>query len=219
MDLLQIALVVFIVLFVLAFVYYVKPRFFIGTNEGFTTIAVDAETSPKCVARSPEAQELLRITSAATQQMAPASSQRMAFEELKLILQKATCMDADVSGSGAGTYTTYSLPYNTQHDIEPVASFVGRCLRNAVRSDDIEVLYDKMETRGNELIQAICPQKEMRQKAFDLFHKVLSTSARTITINCLKPQPVMDIPPGVRDPGYYSPPELTRLSAYKEDGR
>lgn len=217
MELLQIALIALIVLLFMAFLYYMKPRFFIG--EGFTTIAVDADSSPKCVARSPEAQELLRITGQATQNHTPASNARMAFEELKLIVQKATCMDADISGMGAGPYTTYTLPYNTQHDIEPVASFVGRCLRNAVRSEDIEVLFDKMETRGNDLIQSICPQKKIRQRAFNLFHSVLSISARSVTINCLKPQPVMDIPPGVRDPGYYSPPELTRLSTYKEDGR
>ncbi len=217
MDTLQVALIGLLVLCLAAFFYYVNPRFF--TNEAFTTVAVDANISPKCVTRSRDAQELLQITNQATAHLGPASEPRMAFEELKLIVQKATCMDADISGMGAGPYTSFALPYNTQHDIEPTANFVGRCLRNAVRSEDIEVLYDKMQTRGNELIQMICQTKESRQKAFNLFHAVLATSARNITINCLKPQPVMDIPPGVRDPGYYLPPALTRLSSYKEDGR
>ncbi len=218
MGTLHLALIGLLVLCIAAFSYYLNPRFFIDM-EGFTTIAVDADVSPKCVSRSRDAQELLQIVNQATAHFGPASESRMAFEELKLIVQKATCMDADISGMGAGPYTSFALPYNTQHDIEPTANFVGRCLNNAVRSEDIEILFDKMQTRGNELIQVICDTQESRQKVFNLFHSVLAVAARNITINCLKQQPVMDIPSGVRDPGYYTPPALTRLSSYKEDGR
>ena len=220
MDMLQIALLVLLVVVVVSFFYYVNPRILTQSeSEGFTTVAIEANEFPKCVARSADAQQLLAHLNAAIQGHPPASQAAMAFQELKLIVQKATCMDADITGQGMGPYTTYALPYNTQHDIEPVASFVGRCMRNAVRSQDIEVLYDKLQTRGNELIQELCNTKESRQYAFDLLQKVLATSAKNVATNCLKPQPVMDIPPGVRDPGYYMPPELTRMSEYTEYGR
>lgn len=217
MDTLQIALLVLLVVVVVSFFYYANPRI-LTQSEGFTTVAVEANEFPKCVARSYDAQQLLKHLNA-SQGQPPASNAAMAFQELKLIVQKATCMDADITGQGMGPYTTYALPYNTQHDIEPVANFVGRCMRNGVRSQDIEVLYDKLQTRGNELIQELCNTKESRQYAFDLLQKVLATSAKNVAANCLKPQPVMDIPPGVRDPGYYMPPELTRMSEYKEYGR
>lgn len=219
MDTLQIALIALFALIIFAFVYYVNPNILTSKSESFTTIAIESNEFPKCLARSADGQRLLAMLRASTKTLPPASEGAMAFEEMKLIVQKALCIDADISGMGVGPYTTYALPYNTQHDIEPVANFVGRCLRNAVRSQDIEVLFNKMETRGNELIQQICTTKESRQMAFNLFNNVLKVSSRQITINCLKEQPVMDIPPGVRDPGYYMPPELTRISEYKEYGR
>lgn len=218
MDTLQIALIGLIIILVVAFIYYTNPMFLTQTD-GFTTIAVEATKFPKCLVRSYDAQELLQQLHAGVKTSLPSSDAAMAYDELKLIVQKALCMDADITGMGAGPYTTYALPYNTQHDIEPVASFVGRCLRNAVRTQDIDVLFDKLQTRGNELIEVICTTKESRQRAFTLFQKVLNISASQISSVCLKPQPVMDIPPGVRDPGYFLPPELTRLSDYKEYGQ
>lgn len=219
MDTLQIALAGLLILIVFAFIYYVYPNILIEKYEGFATIAIEANEFPKCLARSADGQRLLSILYAYVKMQPPASQSSMAYDELKLIVQKALCMDADITGMGMGPYTTYALPYNTQHDIEPVASFVGRCMRNAVRSQDISVLFDKMTVRGNELIQQICPTSNSRQTVFDLFHNVMKVSARAISINCLREQPIMDIPSGVRDPGYYMPPELTRVSEYKEYGR
>ena len=56
--------------------------------------------------------------------------------ELALILNKLTCLDADVSNNGVDGYNTLKLPYNTSHDAEPLTNFVGRCLNNGTRSRD-----------------------------------------------------------------------------------
>lgn len=218
MDTLQIALLVLSVILVFTFLYYINPNL-LKQSEGFTTIAIYANEFPKCLARSLDGQKLLQTLHMSVKNMPPASNAAMAYDEFKLIVQKALCIDADITGMGMGPYTTYALPYNTQHDIEPVANFVGRCMRNAVRSQDIEYLFNKFQTRGNALIEIMCNSKESRRTSFDLFHNVLKYTSRNISANCLQQQPVMDIPSGVRDPGFYLPPELTRLSDYKEYGQ
>lgn len=217
----QLALIFFTICLLIATILYLRPGLFLSldnTNEGFTTIAVDDDKSPKCFARSAEAQELLQIVGSANTG-SPSSAGPMAYQEFKLILQKALCMDADITGMGMGVYATYALPFSTMHDIEPAASFVGRCVRNAIRSQDIEVAFDKFQTRGNELIEQMCNTKESKARAFTIFHSILANASRNIATNCLRPHASMDVPPGVRDPGYYAPPSLSRLSEYTEYGR
>lgn len=208
------ALIAFFVVLAIGVFLYFKPRFL---SEGFTTIALDEKTMPKCFTRDPEAQELLSMLGAAAQ--APANSEAgMAYSELKLILEKMLCMDADITGSGAGVYATYQLPYATSHDIEPAASFVNRCVRKAVRDRDIEVAFGKFEDRGIELIQTMCESKEQQKAALDKFRSIVARTIQAISKNCLMSKDTMDKPAGPRDPGYYTPASLETLRPYQISG-
>lgn len=210
----NIAILVFFILLAFSVFLYLRPNFI---NEGFATIALDAKTMPQCFLRDIQAQELLTQFEA-VRKMPPASESAMAYNELVLILQKVLCIDADVSGSGAGPYSTYKLPFATAHDIEPAASFVGRCVRSAVRSRDIEMVMEKFETRGVELIGILCQDKKVRQETMDKFHNILARANRKITDKCLMEKASLDTPAGPRDPGYYEPPSLEGPSPYKITG-
>jgi hypothetical protein len=209
-DYIKLALYGFLVVLVIGFVLYLRPRFM---NEGFTTIAIDADVMPRCLARDAESQALLaKLYSKA----APNTAAGEAYDEFKLILQKLLCIDADVSGSGAGAYSTYTLPYATAHDIEPAASFVGRCLRNAVRERDIIMVLEKFETRGTALLRTICGgDTSAVNQTIAAFNTIVKRIGSHITAKCLAEYASMDVPAGPRDPGYFTPPNIEELHEYK----
>jgi hypothetical protein len=216
MDPLTVTVVAFLVTVAIGLFFYFRPNYF-SAVEGFVTIALDNETMPKCLARDAEAQQLLAqfqgfsITSSN-------STQGEAYAELKLIVQKLLCMDADITGSAAGPYSTYNLPFNTSHDTEPLANFVGRCARNAVRPLDVNITIDKYEGRGVELIRTLCFDEPQRLAAATKFHDIVARVSRNIMRACNTPKASLDHPAGPRDPGYYEPPQLQELRSYTITG-
>lgn len=210
MSPMTIALIGFACVLLIGLVFYLRPRIL---NEGFTTLAVDSESMPKCFLRDADAQQILaELKQSDTQAPAPANA--MALAELTLILQKVLCIDADITGSAAGVYSTYRLPFATAHDIEPAASFVGRCVRHAVRSRDIEVAMDKFEGRGKQLIATLCTEKKQHDRVQSLFHDVVARATRNIARTCLSEKATLDRPAGPRDPGFFEPDEVKELRPY-----
>ena len=181
-------------------------------EEGFTTIALDREVIPKCFLRDPEATKLLESLRSSKPQHPEA------FAELSLILQKMLCIDADVTSSGAGAYSTFQLPFVTQHDIEPAASFVNRCLKGALRSRDLEIAIEKFERRGATLVQELSQTEAQRANALQMFRNVTKRASRQIAQTCTSLQVNMDIPKGVRDPGYTVPSALNVVAPYAIHG-
>jgi len=114
-QMMNIALAALFVLLALSAFLYFRPHFL---SEGFATIALDDVSMPKCFLRSAQAQQLLTELN---HDDAPNTTNGMAYAELRLIVQKVLCMDADITGSGAGAYSTYQMPFATSHDIEPAA--------------------------------------------------------------------------------------------------
>ena len=186
---------VFLLALCILLVHY-RPR---DLHEGFAV--VDPIHMPACVQRSSAAQRILAAIATY-----PASDE--AAEELRLLLSKLTCIEADISTSGAGKYRTLSLQFRTSHDMEPPTSFVGRCLNNAVRQRDIDLVMDKYTKRGKALIKSRCPEM---QKDFE---DVLATTRLAMVSFCLGDQPSMDKPMGVRDPGFWAPSD-TDLRQYE----
>ena len=183
------------------------------SKEGFSTVAVDRDLMPRCFTRDADAQAILlalRETKATNPD---------AFGELNLILQKMLCVDADVTGAGVGGYQSFQLPFVTQHDLEPAASFVGRCLKGAVRSRDLELTFDKWEKRGAVLIQTLAAANEaVRSECQTRFHSVAKRAARNIGQAWTNQRVSMDIPAGPRDPGYTVPSGLEQQGAYSIRG-
>jgi hypothetical protein len=207
--------VLFIVLIGLSLFFYLRPKYL---REGFAVVALEGETMPKCLLRSVEAQGILKHLYP-MKQAAPASKEAMAYNELNLILQKVLCIDADITGSGAGPYQTFQLPFATQHDIEPPASFVGRCLKKALRSRDIEVQFMKLNDRGNILIDTLVYDENERQQIRDAFRNVIVKTAHNIAFTCLSEKATLDRPSGPRDPGYYVPHFSLEQGPYEIKGK
>jgi hypothetical protein len=207
-----------ILIALIAIFVYLRPNYLSDKflSEGFSTAAIDPVMMPKCVQRDAEAQNLLSQVNSVS---AKNPNNVAAFGELQLILSKFLCMDADITGQGAGVYSTYSLPFNTYHDMEPVASFVGRCLNNSLKERDIVLTLDKLEKRGAELIKKLsdCPM-EQKTAWIGMLHNIAVRTASAVNSVCLKPHNSMDRPVGVRDPGYFDNSSLSGPATYQETG-
>ena len=176
---------------------------FAGTaiSEGFATHATDPRRMPVCVNRSTDAQSLLaRI----------ANVDSAEADELRLLMSKLCCMEADIAAPGAGTYRTLNLQFRTSQDTEPPVAIVSRCLVGAVNNRDTELIIEKFKARGHELIRELC---EPVAEATAEFDKVLHRLELTMMSFCVRKGASMDRPAGPRDPGYYASEE-SDLSQY-----
>lgn len=210
MDWLNLALTAYFIVLAIGVFLYFRPRFM---REGFATVAVDNGLLPTCFLRDVEAQQLI------TQfQKTRTPDQIAALQELTLIVQKVLCIDADVSGAGAGVYSTQKLPYATSHDMGPVQNLVSRCVSKSVRSNEIETVMDKFQARGNTLITSLCADTIQQREALTKFHNILLRATSVIKVKCAAPKANMDIPAGPRDPGYHIPDSVLSYSEYNISG-
>jgi hypothetical protein len=203
----NILVVGFLLLFFVTILLYLYPGY-LKDVEGFSTIAVDPVYHPKCFARDAEAQRLL----AEVVNSFPKSPEgNQMVDEFRLILTKLLCIDADITGSGSGVYSTMNLQFNTFHDMEPVANFVGRCLNRSLKQRDVTLTLEKLETRGAEILKGMqgVEQRQTEMRVASL-HNIARRTSEAIHRTCLTPVASLDHPAGVRDPGYKD--DLTSLS-------
>lgn len=185
-------------------------------RERFSSPAVAPEM-PTCVKRSADAQALLALLPAnrCGDDYHSPSEDDIDRIELRLILNKLTCLDSDVVNSGVAGYNTLYLKFNTSHDTEPLTNFVGRCLNGGARTRDIELIMDKYEKRGIELISRITKKEGSNpETAFKYFKSVISTTMQSLTFNCKMSRAQLDRPAGVRDPGYSTPFSVEKLAPF-----
>jgi len=174
-----------------------------------------APFNPSCVQRNVDAQVLLRLFPPCADESKAPTEDATDRAELSLILNKLTCLDADVNNNGVQGFNTLSLQYNTSHDQEPLGSFVGRCLNNGIRQNDIDLVLEKYEKRGKILINQISKRQGIDNKsALGSYDSVLKTTGRTLTTNCLAQRSSLDTPFGPRDPGYSVPYSVGYLAPF-----
>lgn len=193
-------LVVFLFVLALMLIVY-KPKS--TETEGFAVASVDALRMPACAERSASAQRILA-------DIAHLPESDEAAAELRLLLSKLCCMEADLVTPASGAPRTLQLQFRTSHDMEPPSTIVGRCRRNAVRQRDIDLIIEKFEKRGRALVQSRCSGSELVAE----FDKVVNQTRLTMNSFCLGNQPSMDKPLGSRDLGYWAP-EDTDLEQYQ----
>jgi hypothetical protein len=201
------ALIVF--LFVLAIMLmHWKPKdaeAFTNMKEEFAVAAVDPVRMPACAARSASAQALLaRFASI------PESDE--AASELRLLISKMCCIEADILTPAAGTYRTAQLQFRTSHDMEPASTLVGRALAGAVQARDVSLIMDKFNKRGAVLIKSIfggdCGETSTEFAA-------VSNMTRAALTSSVRPAPTMDHPIGARDLGFWESERVADLSQYQ----
>jgi hypothetical protein len=191
----------------LALIHY-KPADLPGfapQMEGFSVAAVDPARVPACVERSTEAQSLL-----ARFATVPATDDNAA--ELRLLISKLCCMEADIVAPSAGKYRTLPLQFRTSHDLEPASTTVGRCLSQSLPKRDVELALEKFQQRGEELLTRVlggdCSDAKRE------FAAVLDRLRRAFN-SCQVAQPSMDHPLGARDMGFWESRNVADLSAYQ----
>jgi hypothetical protein len=215
MEPMMLAYIAFAMLLLIAMTLYLFPRFLVQKTpmetEGFTTIALNTTDFPKCVARDADAQQLLAALHAAAKTQDTLGD----YDEFRLIVQKLLCMDADITSLGQGEYASLQLPFATLHDMEPVGVFVGRCLKNAVKQRDLDLIFDKYRTRGMTLLNNLCANGNNKAWAITMFDGIVNRTQKNITAVCLKERASMDVPAGVRDPAYYTPSDVAELGPYQ----
>jgi len=183
-------------------------------KEGFSSPAV-SPTDPKCIQRNVDAQVLMRLFPPCEDESRAPTEDATDRSELRLILNKLTCLDADATDAGVGGYNTFKLPYNTSHDAEPIESFIGRCLNNGTKKRDIEIVIDKYDKRGKTLIAQISNRMGMDPKAVqENYNAVVTTTMNTLMNRCLAMRSSLDTPYGPRDPGYSTPYSVDRLAPF-----
>jgi len=191
------ALVVFLVILAALLVHF-KP----SAVENFAVRAVNTKLIPECVSRSTDAQSLLaRIADDESDDAA----------ELRNLVSKLCCMEADIAAPSAGVYRTLNFQFRTSEDMEPPATIVGRCLRNAVNKRDIELIVEKYAARGHVLVKKLCADAVATAE----FDKVVAHLNFAMMSFCLKEQPRMDRPIGARDMGFWEPDNVADLSQYQ----
>lgn len=182
------------------FLIHFKP----AATEGFAVAAVDPARVPACTERSTAAQSLLA-------RFAGQPESNEAAAELRLLLSKLCCLEADIITPAAGPFRTQRLQFRTSHDMEAASSLVGRCLSGAVPARDVELIMEKFEKRGNELIGELlsgCPEA-IREYA-DVLARV-----RAALTSCVRAPPTMDHPTGPRDLGFWETTSVADLSQYQ----
>jgi hypothetical protein len=175
-----------------------------AVREGFAVASVDPARVPVCVERSTDAQSLLA-------RFASLPHTDEAAAELRLLVSKLCCMEADIVAPSAGTYRTMPLQFRTSHDLEPPSTTVGRCLRQSLPQRDIELALEKYQSRGTTLLNSVLPDCPDAKREFAA---VLDRLRRAFA-TCQGPQPSMDHPIGVRDMGFWESRNVANLSAYQ----
>lgn len=156
----------------------------------------------------------------ASPQTYPACSYETASEynvkkrELDVLLAKIAAIKTDITEGIGRVYKSIDIPYSTEQDVEPAATLVGRCHKKAIRQRDIELATDRYLIRGRQLIKALdAYYPAFTQSASKELESNVGTLKAVMLDKCLKTQPQLDMPDGVRDPAFYEPPALEELRA------
>jgi hypothetical protein len=156
----------------------------------------------------------------ASPQAYPACSYETASEynvkkrELDVLFAKIAAIKTDITEGIGRVYKSIDIPYSTEQDVEPAATLVGRCHKKVIRQRDIELATDRYLIRGRQLIKALdAYYPAVTQLASQELESNVGTLKAIMLDKCLKTQPQLDLPDGVRDPAFYEPPALEELRA------
>jgi hypothetical protein len=179
-----------------------KPK---SKIEGFTVAAANPVVSPACTQRSPAAQRILAACSAIEDDDTDAG-------ELRVLLAKICCMEADISSPAAGTIRTLPLAFYTSHDMDTASTVVGSCRAASLKNRDIELILNKFSTRGHELVSRLLGPDSATHADMD---EVLKPLRWAMTSFCMAAAPNMERPAGPRDPGFWESDETSELIQYQ----
>lgn len=182
--------------------------------EGFGGAARGAG-SPDCLRSSAEGAELIAMFSGRESGFEEGSDD---LRELTQIVSKLSCFKKDLVSPSYIVEATRYQQFVTMHDIEPIAETTGRCFAKTISPRDLEIAFDKWNSRGELLIRRLCASYRMNsgdvEKAQALFRAVIRDVKDIARGSCLQGEPKIAGKPGPRDAHPYEAPGLANLGEY-----
>jgi hypothetical protein len=144
-------------------------------KEGFAAPAKGASNAPDCLSTSTQCAMLSEMLSSrqSTTEEGPDD-----LRELNVILSKISCLKRDLMGNAKVVQATRYQPFNTSHDLEPVAETAARCFSRTIPQRDLSLSLDKWGSRGTFLIKRCCTSLRLsdgeEEKALNLFGQAMA---------------------------------------------
>jgi len=189
-----------------------EPFYSSMMKEGFGGVARGAG-APDCLRSSSEGAELIGLFSNRGDRGAAD------LRELTQIMSKLSCFKKDLVSPAFQVEATRYQQFVTMHDIEPIAETTARCFSKTISPRDLEIAFDKWNTRGEHLIRRLSAAKQFNaaetQKAEELFRAVIRDVKDIARGSCLQGTPMIAGSPGPRDPWPYESPKFSEFGEYK----
>jgi len=186
-------------------------------KEGFAAPARGARNAPDCLSTSAQCALLSEMLSSrhSTTEEGPDD-----LRELNVILSKISCLKRDLMGTAKVVQATRYQPFNTSHDLEPVAETAARCFSRTIPQRDLSLSLDKWGSRGTFLIKRCCTSLKLsdgeEEKALDLFGQAMADlSDIALGECCTSADAVIGGVPQKRLVGGYTPPSASKLRPYE----
>ena len=145
------------------------------TKEGFAAPAKGASNAPDCLSTSSQCAELSEMLSSRISSTEEGPDD---VRELNVILSKISCLKRDLMGNAKVVQATRYQPFNTSHDLEPVAETAARCFSRTIPQRDLSLSLDKWGSRGTFLIKRCCTSLKLsdgeEEKALELFGQAMA---------------------------------------------
>ena len=185
-----------------------------NVSEGFGGAARGAG-SPDCLRSSAEGAELVAMFQGRDSSFEEGSAD---LRELTQIASKLSCFKKDLVSPSYIVEATRYQQFVTMHDIEPIAETTGRCFAKTISPRDLEIAFDKWNTRGELLIRRLCTSYRLSpeevNKAQALFRAFIRDVKDIARGACLQGEPKIAGKPGPRDAHPYEAPGLANLGEY-----
>lgn len=184
-------------------------------KEGFFGGAARGTGAPDCLHTSAEAGELIGMFQGRNSVFEEGSDD---LRELTQIASKLSCFKKDLVSPSHIVEATRYQKFVTMHDIEPIAETTGRCFAKTISPRDLELAFDKWNSRGELLIRRLCTSYRLNpsdvNKAQALFRSLIRDIKDIARGACLQGEPTIAGKPGPREAHPFEDAKYETLGEY-----
>jgi len=184
-------------------------------EEGFGGVAVGSGM-PECLRASSEGAAIAGFFTGRASVVEEAADD---LRELLLLLSKLACFKKDLMGVSGVVEATRYQPYSTAHDIEPVAETTARCFAKTIPPRDLDISFEKWESRGSMLLRRLCAAYDVSGKDNGMlkgkFAAMIADVKDVANGVCLVGIPIIEGKKQGRVTQGYEEPSLSNLGEYK----
>jgi hypothetical protein len=184
-------------------------------QEGFGGVAVGSGM-PECLRASSEGAQIADFFTGRTSTVEEGEDD---LRELLLLLSKLACFKKDLIGVSGVVEATRYQPYSTAHDIEAVAETTARCFAKTIPPRDLDIIFDKWESRGSMLLRRLCTAYDVSGKDNGMlkgkFAAMIADVKDVAKSACFVGIPIIEGKKQGRVTQGYEPTSLADLGEYK----